>query len=176
MSLRRSGNRTLPAGPWIGRLWNARQERVEGAPAARFAFNPDITAALLHNAVNGSETEASAFPRLLGCEKGFEDARTRFRVHSMSRISNHDRDVFSFREEWLWLAAPRETETSLVSMLRRPPCGIASRAFPARFKTICCNCPRSTFTHQGSDRAAGRGRCPHRARAAGCHPYLPKPR
>jgi len=59
---------------------------------------------LLHDAVNGGETEASAFPHLLGCEKRFEDARTRLRVHSMSRISNHDREVFSPCEECLWFS------------------------------------------------------------------------
>src|ERR1700736_4258110 len=74
---------------------------------AGLAFRPNIAAALFHDAVNGGKAEAGTFPLFFRCEKWFEDARTRFRVHAMSRISNDDRNVLTRREECLWFSGAR---------------------------------------------------------------------
>jgi hypothetical protein len=83
----------------IGGLWNARQEREEHASASWLAFNPNIPTALFHNAVNGSEAEASAFALFFRREKWLEDARACFRVHAVSRIPNDNRNVVTWSEE-----------------------------------------------------------------------------
>jgi hypothetical protein len=86
------------------RLRNPRQERIKGAPRTHFAFDPDIAAALLRDAVNGGEPEAGAFAFFFRRKKWLENTRTRFRVHAVSRVANQEGDVLSQLEEWLWLS------------------------------------------------------------------------
>ncbi len=45
------------------------------------------------------------------------------------------------------MAVDSSTITSVVSTVRRPPFGMASRAFTARFITTCSICPASTWTN-----------------------------
>src|SRR5260221_3365201 len=68
---------------------------------AGLAFNPNIATALFHNAVNGGKAEAGAFAFFFRRKEWFKDACSRFRIHSVSRVANNDRDVFTEREECL---------------------------------------------------------------------------
>src|SRR5258706_7788668 len=47
---------------WMSRFCSARQQRVKNGSVAGLAFHPNISAALFHDAINGSETETGPFP------------------------------------------------------------------------------------------------------------------
>ena len=61
------------------------QVDLEDAPLARLTVDPDVPAALLHDAVDGRQAETGALSHRLGGEEGLEDAGLRPRRPSRSR-------------------------------------------------------------------------------------------
>ena len=63
-----------------------RQKDLKGGAFARAAGHGQVSAALLYNAVAGSEAQSRSFTRLLGREEGLEDTSAHLRVHADTRI------------------------------------------------------------------------------------------
>src|SRR6266851_3266399 len=70
----------------ISRLRNTRQERLEHASGADFAFRPDKSATLLHDSIDGRKAEPCSLPFFFRGEKGLENALTCLQVHANSCI------------------------------------------------------------------------------------------
>src|SRR5205807_3236820 len=66
---------------------------LEGSAASRLAGNGDVAAALLHDAVDGSQAEAGAAAFALGREERLEDALHRLAVHPAAGVAHVQHDV-----------------------------------------------------------------------------------
>src|SRR5579885_1793068 len=82
----------------FGSLVNGRQVDFESGAAAGLAVYGDVAATLFHDPVDGRESEAGAFPRLLGGEERLEDLCERFAVHAAPVIGHGEQDVRTGRE------------------------------------------------------------------------------
>ena len=68
-------------------LRHRKQDR-HGGPEPHLAVNPDVTAALLHDAVAGGEAQAGALSLALGREDRFEEVRTDVVGHAGPGVRN----------------------------------------------------------------------------------------
>src|SRR5437016_5327491 len=59
-------------------------------------MNNDISAALLHNAIDGRESKTRAI--FLGGEKRFKDAGLGFGIHAGARVLNGEQNILSCRQ------------------------------------------------------------------------------
>jgi len=166
---RKSNNSCRPK-DW--QLWRRRQERVERRSRGQVRFQPRYNPPhCFNNAVKTvARPRTGTIPQShLVVKKGLKMRAQRCRVHPCPESSNHD-PTYLHPRGMAWFSRARETETSWFRC-SATSCGIASRAFPARLRPICCRLPSITFTHSSSDRAAGRGDV-LTSTARRCHPYL----
>ena len=67
---------------------NRGEVEFEGCAMRRFAVNPDVAAALFHNAVHDRQPQAGAFAHFLGGEEGIENARQNRFVDAGPGVAN----------------------------------------------------------------------------------------
>ena len=88
-----------------------RQQNGHRGPEPHLAVNPDVPSALLHDAVAGRETQASALSLPLGGEERFEQVGQHVVGHPGSGIGDRQRDVvagYHLRMSCAVLVAHRE--------------------------------------------------------------------
>src|ERR1700733_4385693 len=73
--------------------FDTREVNFEGGAASWLAFDKNVSAALLDDAVDGGETETRALSHFLGGKKWLENVRLNFGVHAGARVSDRDHDV-----------------------------------------------------------------------------------
>src|SRR5882724_3511450 len=66
----------------VGNLIHSWEINFEGAALARLAIDPDVAAALLHDAIHRRKAKSCPAATLLGREKWFENVRHRLPIHS----------------------------------------------------------------------------------------------
>src|SRR5438067_7395420 len=74
-------------------LYNAWKINFKGRSASRFALDPNVAAALLHDAVHSRQAQAGSLGAF-GGEKGFENVRLGFRVHTEACVADGEHHVF----------------------------------------------------------------------------------
>src|SRR5215472_735075 len=67
---------------------DSRQVDLENRPFSQFAVNPDVSAALLYDAIDRGEPESRTLPELLGGKKWIKNLRLRLTVHTAAGIRN----------------------------------------------------------------------------------------
>ena len=72
---------------------DAREEDAERRALAPLAVDPDVPAALVHDAVHRGEPEPRALALLLGGEEGLEEVRLHVRVHADARVRHLEHHV-----------------------------------------------------------------------------------
>src|SRR5437588_11214871 len=77
----------------FGRLVNARQINLKGRPTPFFRIDPDVSARLLDDAIDGREAKSRTLAHFLCGEERFKDSLPRFRIHPASRIAHSQHDV-----------------------------------------------------------------------------------
>src|SRR5207302_3226740 len=68
---------------------------AESGSFAELALQINVSAALVHDAVNSRKAQAGSFARFLGGEKRLEDARTDFRRHASAGIADIEANVIA---------------------------------------------------------------------------------
>src|SRR5215469_2120491 len=78
---------------FIKNLVHSRQIDLKCAALSGLAVNPDITAALFHDSVDGRKSKPSAAAALFSGEKRFENVRHSLLVHAHTGIGNGEHHV-----------------------------------------------------------------------------------
>src|SRR3954462_5787306 len=74
------------------------QVDLEWGAESRLAVDHDIAATLFHDAVHGREPQTCSLTLLVRGEEGLENTGPRFRIHTMSGITETKQDVPSGRD------------------------------------------------------------------------------
>src|SRR5579883_2152267 len=82
----------------FGSLVNGRQVDFESGAAAGLAVYGAVAATLFQDPVDSRQSEAGAFPRLLGGEERLEDVCERFAFQAAPVIGHGEQDVRTGRE------------------------------------------------------------------------------
>src|ERR1700732_2452420 len=94
ISWRRSAGRSL-CGAFIGFRQHLRKINLEGRAVSHFAVHPDVSAALLHDAVHRCQAEPGAFALLFRGKKRLENARLCCCVHSAAGVAHNQHYVMA---------------------------------------------------------------------------------
>ena len=76
------------------RRWDARQIDLEGSSSADFAGDPNVSAALLDDAVDGGEAKAGSL-RSLSRKKRLKDVRLSLSVHACAGVADLEHNVIA---------------------------------------------------------------------------------
>src|SRR5207247_2697008 len=85
----------------LRRLGYSRQIDLESGAVAQLGVRPDVSAALLDDAVDRREPESRTPPRLLGREKGLEQARLGRDLHAHTRGADRKQEVRAWMGEYV---------------------------------------------------------------------------
>src|SRR5579863_9252986 len=77
----------------LNRLIDARQIDLEDRPVSELAVDPDVTATLLYDPVDGGKSEPSAFADFLRRKKRLKNVRFCLLVHSSPSIGHDEKHV-----------------------------------------------------------------------------------
>src|ERR1035441_8002544 len=91
----RRGRAGGPVGGRRRRIGGAGEVDGKRAAIAGLAGHPDMSSALLDDAVNGGESQAGAAADFLGSEEGLEDMALGFLVHALTGIADGEADALS---------------------------------------------------------------------------------
>ena len=144
-------------------------------PCADLGVDPHLPARLPHEAVDHRQAEAGALADGLGGEERVEGPGDHLRRHAGAGIGDAEREVLPRRQVALLRAPGSSSHLLAVSMVMRPPSGIASRALMQRLRSAFSSCGGST---SAGHRPAGADHldCDGRARrCAGSAPPCRRP-
>ena len=107
---------------------DGRQANLDRGPGAGRAGNPDVAAALLHDAINGRQAEAGAFADWLRREERLEHPRARRLVHPCAGVRHRQRHIAAWHHvrDTARRRPASEIDARRVSTVIVPASGIAS--------------------------------------------------
>ena len=104
-------------------------------PCADLGIDPHLAAGLPGEAVDHRQAEAGALADRLGREERIERLRDHIRRHAGAGVGDAERDILARRQVALAARRASSSHVLAVSMVRRPPSGMASRALMHRLSS-----------------------------------------